>query len=360
MRYVAVAAGNNHTVLLRDDGAVEAVGAYRYGQIDVPPGVGRVWEVVAGTHHTVLLLCDGGAVAFGVNEEGQCDVPALEPGERYVAGAAGAHHTVLLTAAGRAVGFGAVPGGALPQAARYLAAATGPHHTLLITAERPGAVACGDPVGNGHLDVPELTAAEWAAGVRYVAAAAGSCHSVLLRSDGRAVAFGDNEKRMFQDSGACDVPELEPGAAYVAVGAGISGTVLLRSDGRAVACGEDMWGELELRSEEPYLRAGARYVPAGWPHAAADLWRLVAWALPWADAGLRRVVHRYLVPPGVPPPVHGRLGPPPPGRGVARDADAYTARLVDRALAAQAAGRAKAASDATTQARSRQDAVRDA
>ena len=61
---------------------------------------------------------------------------------------------------------------------------------------------------------------------------AGYLHTVLLRSDGRAVACGGNFE------GQCNIPELEVGVEYVQVSAGGYHTVLLRNDGRAVACGD--------------------------------------------------------------------------------------------------------------------------
>merc|ERR1712232_115928 len=42
----------------------------------------------------------------------------------------------------------------------------------------------------------------------YTQAAAGGLHTVLLRSDGTAVACGDNY------DGRCDLPALEPGTTY--------------------------------------------------------------------------------------------------------------------------------------------------
>jgi len=60
---------------------------------------------------------------------------------------------------------------------------------------------------------------------------AGGRHTVLLRSDGRAVAFGMN------GYGQCDLPPLEEGMSYTQVSAGESHSVLLRSDGSVVACG---------------------------------------------------------------------------------------------------------------------------
>ena len=57
----------------------------------------------------------------------------------------------------------------------------------------------------------------------------GSGHTVLLRSDGTAVACGCNLDRQ------CLIPALDGGLAYVQVDAGCCHTTLLRSDGMAVA-----------------------------------------------------------------------------------------------------------------------------
>ena len=79
---------------------------------------------------------------------------------------------------------------------------------------------------------------------------AGRRHTVLLRSDGAAVACGDNEE------GGCDLPELEEGTIYTQVVAGCGHTILLRSDGAAVACGRNDWGQCNL----PAMEEGTTYV----------------------------------------------------------------------------------------------------
>ena len=56
-------------------------------------------------------------------------------------------------------------------------------------------------------------------------------HSVLLRSDGTAVACGDNRL------GQCNIPDLVEGVTYTHVDTGTDHTVLLASDGTAAACG---------------------------------------------------------------------------------------------------------------------------
>ena len=68
-------------------------------------------------------------------------------------------------------------------------------------------------------------------GVTYTQVSAGFGHTVLLRSDGRAVACGNNS--LLQ----CKIPALDKGVTYTQISAGHEHTVLLRSDGRAVACG---------------------------------------------------------------------------------------------------------------------------
>jgi alpha-tubulin suppressor-like RCC1 family protein len=73
-------------------------------------------------------------------------------------------------------------------------------------------------------------------GVTYTQVSAGGYHTVLLRSDGCAVACGWNVR------GQCNIPPLDEGVTYTQVSAGYYHTVLLRSDGCAVACGLNSFG----------------------------------------------------------------------------------------------------------------------
>jgi hypothetical protein len=70
---VQVAAGNWHTVGVKSDGTVVAVGANYNGQCDVS-GWKDVVQVAGGWDHTVGLKSNGTVVAVGDNGFGQCDV----------------------------------------------------------------------------------------------------------------------------------------------------------------------------------------------------------------------------------------------------------------------------------------------
>ena len=69
----SIASGWQHSVALRSDGTVVAMGYNEDGECDV-----GTWKdivaVSAGSFHTVGLRSDGTVVAVGWNEYGQCDV----------------------------------------------------------------------------------------------------------------------------------------------------------------------------------------------------------------------------------------------------------------------------------------------
>ena len=70
---VQVAAGLDHTVGLKSDGTVVAVGDNSCGQCNVG-GWTDIIQVAAGDYHTVGLKSDGTVVAVGDNTCGQCNV----------------------------------------------------------------------------------------------------------------------------------------------------------------------------------------------------------------------------------------------------------------------------------------------
>ena len=99
-------------------------------------------------------------------------------------------------------------------------------HAVLVRSDG-SAVATGNN-GYGQCDVPPLDER-----LTYTKISAGDAHTVLLRSDGTAVAIGCNEY------GQCDIPPLDEGITYTQISAGYEHTVLLRSDGSAIAIGSN-------------------------------------------------------------------------------------------------------------------------
>ena len=182
-----VAAGGVHTVGLKSDGTVIAVGDNSAGQCDVG-GWRDVVQVAAGYEHTVGLKADGTVVAVGCNDRwvwwGQCDVGGWTD---IIQVAAGYGHTVGLKADGTVVSVGAK--------------------------------------GYEDIDVGQWDVGGWRDIVQVVT---GSRHTVGLKSDGTVVAVGQNSW------GECDVGGWTD---IVQVAAGGGHTVGLKSNGTVVTVG---------------------------------------------------------------------------------------------------------------------------
>ena len=250
--FCGVALGFEHSALLCTDGNVVWCGLGKDGENHIPPLPPGVFytQVSSGDNHTVLLRSDGTAVACGLNRYGQCEIPLLDGGMTYTQVSAAHHYTVLL----RSDGVATVRGWRLYHDQQ------GSHHPILPEVDEGTIVEVSAGGGHtvvlchdGHVFVSGAAAVAPALedGVVYDQVSAGCFqHSVLLRSDGTAVAFGTNRY------GQCDIPPLEEGVKYVQVSAGEHHTVLLRSDGTAVACGENE----RLQCIIPELEEGVRYV----------------------------------------------------------------------------------------------------
>ena len=95
--------------------------------------------------------------------------------------------------------------------------------------------------------------------------AAGAQHTILVRSDGIAVACGNNHGRH------CRFPALVRGLTYAQVAAGYGHAVLLRSDGIAVARGSNIAdGQCDRPALVGDLTCSAHLFPSLPLHAALD------------------------------------------------------------------------------------------
>ena len=212
-----ISTGSWHTVGIKADGTVVAVGDNDYGQCNVS-GWKDIVEVSAGNYHTVGLKADGTVVAVGDNDDGQCNV--LEWMD-IVAVSARNYHTVGLKADGTVVAVGDNDDGQcnVSEWMDIVAVSAGWDHTVGLKAD-------GTVVAVGNNDDGQCNVSEW---TDIVAVSAGRDYTVGLKADGTVVAFGSNA------SGRCEVLEWED---VIAISAGSGHTVCIKADGTTEYIGE--------------------------------------------------------------------------------------------------------------------------
>ena len=219
-----LSAGLRHTVGLRGDGSVVAIGDNYYGQCDVS-GWKDIVAIAAGNYHTLGLRADGTVVAVGYIDDVKCE---LSKWKDVVAIAAGESHTVGLRADGTVVAVGNYGNRCNVNGWKDIVAiAAGEWHTVGLRAD-------GTVVAVGDNDDGQCDVSDWK---DIVAIAAGEWHTVGLRADGTVVAVGDN------DDGQCKVSEWKD---IVAIAAGGYHTVGLKADGTVVAVGDNDDGQCRV------------------------------------------------------------------------------------------------------------------
>ena len=224
-----VCAGDAHTIGLKSDGTVVAVGYNYCGRCDVS-GWRDIVAVSAGGSYTVGLKSDGTVVAVGDNFYGQCDVSDWRD---IVAVSASSAHTVGLKSDGTVVAIGDDWGWEKCDVSDWrdiVAVSAGGAHTVGLKTD--GTVVAVGNNGGGECDV-----SDWR---DIVAVSARSAHTVGLKSDGTVVVAGDN---FYGKYGRCDVSDWRD---IVAVSAGSQHIVGLKSDGTVVAVGDNYGGKCDV------------------------------------------------------------------------------------------------------------------
>lgn len=217
--------GDNHTVGLRTDGTVVAVGNDYYGKCRVSDWTDIV-AIGAGGNHTVGLKADGTVVAVGdnmhsvYNVDGWTDIVAICAGDNHIMGLKS--DGTVVTVGNRKHSVCSADGWT-----NIVAICAGPYHTVGLRADGT-VVAVGDSKHsrcnvNGWTDIVAINAATW--------------HTVGLKADGTVVAVGDG------NHGQCDV---ENWTEIVAISAGDHHTVGLRADGTVVAVGDNKYGRCNV------------------------------------------------------------------------------------------------------------------
>ncbi len=77
LRYLSVAAGSDHTALVRSGGVIVCVGSNTFGQCDVPVHILPYDAVTCGANFTIARDINGDLLAWGDNAAGQTTIPVL-------------------------------------------------------------------------------------------------------------------------------------------------------------------------------------------------------------------------------------------------------------------------------------------
>jgi hypothetical protein len=213
---VQVAAGGYHTVGLKSDGTVVAVGRETAGQINVG-GWTDIIQVTAGEYYTVGLKSDGTVVAVGANGSGQCNVGGWTD---IVQIAVGESHTLGRKSDGSVVtaGDNSYLQRNISWTTGIVQVAAGWYHTLGLKSNHT-------VVAMGYNDFHQCDVYSWTGIVQI---AGGGFHTVGLKSDGTVVAMGRSSAEQL------DVGDW---TGIVQIAAGGFHTVGLKTDGTVVAVG---------------------------------------------------------------------------------------------------------------------------
>lgn len=245
---VAVAAGGNTSLALRDDGTVVVWGR---GAAEFPAGLSNVVAIAAGANsasdldfgsrgcHALALQADGTVVEWQYTCAGCTPPPSTNVLTRLtnvVALAAGANHSLALHADGTVTDWGINvfgPTDVPPGLTNVVAVAAGSSHSLGL--RRDGTVLAWGYGGDGQTDVP--------AGLsNVVAVAASGLNSLALRADGTIVAWGQHPLSLN------NVPANLTNVVAIAAGPALFPVygLALRADGTVL-----VWGSTNLLNPVP-------------------------------------------------------------------------------------------------------------
>jgi alpha-tubulin suppressor-like RCC1 family protein len=295
---VAVAAGNSHTVALKDDGSVWAWGNNRWGQLGdgttnasllplLVAGLNDITAIAVGGTFAMALNADGSVWAWGANHAGQLGNGTIKDSLRPMqvklpdgssfsgvrALAAGLGHAVALKGDGSVWTWGLngqsqISGGSnkyygnpvpvkLPDGTALtdcLAIAAGGRHTLALRADRT-VWAWGDnnggQLGDGHAycvsSIPvQVKAFDGTCLSNVTALAAGLSHTVALKTDGTVWGWGSygatysGVTRSTVTAAPMTAPDGSAVFDALAIAASLRRTLVLKKDGTVWGCGYKM------------------------------------------------------------------------------------------------------------------------
>lgn len=279
----AVAGGAYHSLFAKSDGSLWAMGDNPFGDLgdgpvgstnrpvqSLPPGTPKVTAMAGGFYHSLVLKSDGSLWAMGYNFDGQLGAGSAVSSARtpleivpnnVTAIAAGAFHSLFLKSDGSLWGMGACRVGELgvgttndvfdpveieTNGVIAIASSSGAEHSLFLKSDHTlwgmgfnGTGQLGNGTTNNALNPVWVSS-------NVMAMACGGGHSVLLKSDGSLWAVGDNSNGQLGDGTTNNslVPLEIVTNGVTAIAAGWNHNLFIKADGTLWGMGENDQGEL--------------------------------------------------------------------------------------------------------------------
>jgi alpha-tubulin suppressor-like RCC1 family protein len=236
-----VAAGAYHSLFLKGDGSLWAMGYNYFGELgngtynntnrpeQIVPS--NVTAIAAGAYHSLILKSDGSLWAMGFNEDGELgdgtynntNRPEMIMASNVTAIAAGAYHSLFLKSDGSLWAMGLNNSGQLGDGTY-----NSTNRPEMIEASNVTAIAAG---GNAGLE---------------------ASHSLFIKSDGSLWAMGFNELGQLGDGtyspnaphSGINQPEQIEASNVTAIAAGADHSLFIKSDGSLWAMGYNYFGQL--------------------------------------------------------------------------------------------------------------------